>query len=166
MTISIIVAKAQNNIIGNNNQLLWHLPNDLKFFKKTTSGHAIIMGRKTFESIGRPLPNRTNIIITRQTSYQPEGCIVKHSLKEAIEYATEQVQEENLFIIGGGTIYREALPLADKLYITEVHETFDGDTTFPALDTHEWQELSREDYPEDTKNQYPHSIISYQRKKA
>jgi dihydrofolate reductase len=129
-TISVICAIAQNRAIGKNNQLLWHIPEDFKHFKETTSGHPIIMGQRTYESIGRPLPNRTNIIITDDQSYQVEGCVIAHSIEEAIEKASA-VDQDEIFFIGGGMIYRQAVPIADKLYLTIVEGEFEADTFFP-----------------------------------
>jgi dihydrofolate reductase len=128
--ISVICAITQNRAIGKNNQLLWHIPEDFKHFKETTSGHPIIMGQRTYESIGRPLPNRTNIIITDDQSYQVEGCVIAHSIDEAIEKASV-VDQEEIFFIGGGMIYRQAVPIADKLYLTIVEGEFEADTFFP-----------------------------------
>jgi len=131
--ISIIAAVATNLAIGKNNQLLWHLPEDLKRFKELTKGHAVVMGQKTFESLGRPLPDRTNIIITLDRSFKAEGCIVVYSIDEALIEA-EKAENKEIFIIGGGSIYRQFLPLADKLYITRVEKDFDADTFFPPYD--------------------------------
>lgn len=160
MNLSILAAKATNNTIGENNQLIWRLPADLKHFRELTTGETVIMGRKTFESIGKALPERNNIIITRQPGYQAPGCEVVHSLEEAIQASA---QEENVFIIGGGEIYRQALDLAGTLYITEVHETFAGDTVFPEIDKGTWAETFREDHLADEKNPYDYSFVTYQR---
>ncbi|MDG1849677.1 MAG: dihydrofolate reductase [Flavobacteriales bacterium] len=145
MKVSLIIAVSENQVIGKNNDLVWHLPEDMKFFKKTTEAHFVIMGRKNFESIPhkyRPLPNRTNVIVTRQSSYEAEGCVVVRSIIEAIEKAKEAGDTEP-FIIGGGEIYRHALEndLIDRVYLTRVHENFDGDTFFPKLGT-EWKLIS------------------------
>ncbi len=139
--ISIIVAIAENNVIGANNQLIWHIPEDLKRFKALTTGHHIVMGRKTFESIGKPLPKRTNIIVSRNTKYAAEGCVVVASLKEAL---TVSASDSEVFIIGGGELYRQVLPMAHKLYITLVHKKFEGDTLFPEINYSQWREVSRE----------------------
>ncbi|NTU46025.1 dihydrofolate reductase [Candidatus Roizmanbacteria bacterium] len=128
--LSIIVAVGENREIGKDNQLLWHISADLKRFKSLTSGHPVIMGRKTFDSIGRPLPNRLNIIVTRDTTIVAEGCTVVHSLEEAI-FAAQQTETEEVFVIGGGSLYEQALPLAERLYITLVHTSFEADTFFP-----------------------------------
>lgn len=154
--ISIIVAVAENNVIGKDNDLIWHLPRDMKHFKETTTGHFIIMGRKTFESNGRPLPNRTNVIITRDKDFKAEGCVVVYSLEEALKLAKD---DPEAFIIGGGVIYKIALSLADRIYLTKIHQSFEGDTYFPELDMNEWAEISCQDFEPDEKNKYPFSII-------
>ena len=163
-TINIIVAKAENNVIGNKNQLIWHLPNDLKRFKQLTTGHPIIMGRKTFESIGKPLPNRTNIVITRNTVWTAEGIVTVHSLEDAIQLASRSDSE--IFIIGGGNIYQQALKLADVLEVTEVHQDFEGDAHFPEIDLNQWQETFREKHPADEKHSIEYSFVTYIRKKG
>ncbi len=160
--LTIIVAKAENHVIGNDNQLIWHLSNDLKRFKLLTTGHPIIMGRKTYESIGKPLPNRTNIVITRNTEWNPEGILVVHSLHEAIEKAKEFDSE--IFIIGGGNIYKQALELADTLEVTEVHHSFEGDTKFPEIDLEIWKEVFRENFEKDEKNEFDYSFVRFERK--
>jgi len=159
MTISIIVAIAKNNEIGRENDLLWRLPADLKRFKELTTGHTIIMGRKTFESLPKgALPNRRNIILSRNTNVSYENGEIYSSLDAAL---IKTINEEEVFIIGGGEIYNQALPLADKLYLTKVHADFpDADTFFPAINWSEWQETSRETYPADEKN--PHSFTFYE----
>lgn len=161
MKLSIIVAVSRNLVIGKDNQLIWKLSADLKRFKALTTGHAIIMGRKTFDSIGKPLPNRTSIVITRQKDYKIEGCLVVNSLEEALEKASDQ---KEVFVIGGGSIYEEAIAKADKIYYTKVHKNFDGDTFFPALDLKEWESVSRQDCMPDEKNEVPYSFIDYKRK--
>ncbi len=158
--ISIIVAAAENNVIGNNNDLIWHLPADLQFFKKTTSGNTIIMGRKTYESIGRPLPNRQNIVITRNSDLKIEGVDVVTSMDEALKIATSQEK----FIVGGGQIYKDALLKADRVFLTRVHQEFEGDTTFPVLNENEWKQVSRIEGTLDEKNTIPHSFLTFQRK--
>ena len=160
--IHLVVAKSDNNVIGHDNQLIWHLPNDLKHFKEITTGHPIIMGRKTFESIGRALPNRTNIIITRNKNYSIENTKVAHSLNEAIEIAKKI--DEDIFIIGGGKIYEQALDLVDILEVTEVHENFEGDTYFPEIDLNVWKEISRIKHHKDEKNKFDYSFVRYERK--
>ncbi|MGB6084478.1 dihydrofolate reductase [Moheibacter sp.] len=161
LKLIIIVAKAENNVIGNENQLIWHLPNDLKHFKNLTSGHPIIMGRKTFESIGKPLPNRTNIVITRNSNWNADGVLTANSLEEAIEKAKELDPE--VFIIGGGNIYEQAMDWADALEVTEVHHSFEGDTKFPEIDLSVWKETSREKFGKDEKHLFEYSFVRYER---
>lgn len=160
--ITIIAAIGNNNELGKNNDLIWHLPADLKRFKKITSGHTILMGRNTFESIGKPLPNRTSIVITRNKEYRQEGCKVVHSLENALQMVQEN---EKVFIIGGAQIYRESLEkdLVDQLDITVVHENFDADVFFPKIEKQRWKEFSREDFKSDAKNKYNYSFIQYRR---
>ena len=158
--LSIIVAVADNGIIGDQNSLLWHIREDMLRFKRITTGHPVIMGRKTFESIGRPLPNRTNVVVSRQ-NIEIDGCIVVHSIEEAI---TSFSGEEEIFIIGGAQIYEQALPLADKIYLTLVHRDYDGDTSFPQVNEDDWEETSREDYERGEKFDAPFSFIDYVRK--
>jgi dihydrofolate reductase len=141
MDISIIVAIAENDVIGNNNQLIWHIPDDLKRFKALTMGHHIIMGRKTWESIGRALPGRVSIVVTRNADFQANGALIAHSVEEAIELAKA---DNEVFIIGGGELYKQALPMANKLYLTKVHKAFKGDVSFPAIDYNHWLEIFQE----------------------
>jgi dihydrofolate reductase len=160
--ITIIAAIAENNALGKDNQLLWHLPDDFKRFKKVTSGHHVIMGRKTFESIGKKaLPKRTNIIITRQTDYDASCIVLASSLKKALQIAKT---DDNPFILGGGMIYKEAMKFADRLDITLVHHTFDADTFFPEIDLNIWKEKSRKFHPKDEKHDYDFSFVVYERK--
>ena len=164
MNVSIIVAVSENGVIGKDNDLIWHLPRDMKFFKDTTLGHNIIMGRKNFESIPhkfRPLPNRTNIIVTRQTDYSAEGCIAVNSVEEALEIARKNGDKEP-FIIGGGEIYKIALDknLVDKIFLTKVHHSFDGDTFFPKLGR-EWKENGRIDCKADERHTYDYSFLTF-----
>ncbi|MDT0553120.1 dihydrofolate reductase [Urechidicola vernalis] len=159
--VTIIAAIAENNALGKNNDLIWHLPADLKRFKKTTSGHHIIMGRNTFESIGKPLPNRTTVIITRNKDYNATGCIVVDSLDKALEVAKE---DESPFIIGGAQIYEQAINLVDQLDITEVHHQFEADVFFPEIDMSIWEEVKREHFKKDEKNDFDYSFISYIKK--
>lgn len=159
--VSIIVATARNRAIGCANKLLWHISEDLRRFKDITTGHPVIMGRRTFESIGRPLPNRTNVVVTRRKDYHPEGCVVAGSLVEAIGMFPE---EEEVFIIGGGQIYEQALPLADKIYLTLVHDYYDGDTFFPEWDPRDWTETSRATYSRGESFDKSFSFIDYLRK--
>ena len=143
--ISLIAAVSENNVIGNKGALPWHLPRDFAFFKETTVEHTVVMGRKTFESIGRPLPNRKNIILTRQ-DVSFDGCTVVHSIDEI-------PQEEDVFVIGGAEIYNQFLPLAKRLYITVVHTTLEGDTYFPAIDPATWKCVSSQRHEKDEKNE-------------
>jgi len=159
----IMAAKAKNNVIGKDNDLVWHLPADFKFFKQTTKGHTLIMGRKTFESLGNPLPHRDSWIVTRNKDYSAEGITTFHDLHEAIE-AAEKSGLETVFILGGGEIYRQSMQIMDKLIITEVHEDFDGDTFFPEIDMNVWKETSREEHKADEKNKYDFAFVQYERK--
>lgn len=154
--LSLIVATDNENGIGKNNQLLWHLPNDLKFFKTTTSGHTIIMGRKTFDSIGKALPKRRNIVISRQPAFKIEGVEVYPNLETALQACAN---EDEVFIIGGGEIYKQALPKTQKIYLTKVHHEFDADTFFPMLDAEEWEVTFKEDHLKDEKHLYDYSFV-------
>jgi len=163
MTISLLVACAENGVIGKQGQLLpWRLSSDLKRFKELTMGHPIIMGRKTYETIGRPLPGRLNIVVTRDPNFAAEGCTVVHSVGNAIDKATAADSNE-IFIIGGGVIFEETLPLAHKVYLTEVHATPDGDTFF-RYNKADWNEVDRQDFAADDKNQYPYSFVTLTKK--
>lgn len=157
--VSIIVAVAKNGVIGDKNSLLWHISEDLRFFKRTTSGHPVIMGRKTYESLGRPLPNRTNVVISR-TADSIEGCSVARSLEEAIGMFSS---DEEIFIIGGAQIYALALEVADRFYLTRVDHEYEGDTSFPAWDESAWQLLSREEHERGEKYPYPFAFEVYER---
>jgi dihydrofolate reductase len=158
MTISAIVATARNLVIGHQNQIPWYLPADLKYFKKVTMGHHVIMGRKSFESIGRPLPNRTNVVITRDLFYLATGCTVVHSIQEALALA-EANGETEAFVIGGGEIYRQSWPYLDRIYLTEVDmEPEEGDVFFPVIDEKKWREVSRDAHPADEKNEFAYSF--------
>lgn len=161
MDISIIVARSKNNVIGGNNTLLWHLPADLKFFKEKTLGRHIIMGRKTYDSIGRPLPGRKTIIVSRQKDYQVEGCQVRNSLLEAIDLARSSGESE-VIICGGGEIYQEALLLANRLYLTEVDLVIEGDTFFKH-DLSAWKVIQQEYHLIDDKNTLNYSFDIYER---
>ncbi|MGC6432099.1 MAG: dihydrofolate reductase [Jejuia sp.] len=159
--LTIIVAAAENNAIGLGNKLIWHLSDDLKRFKALTSGHHIIMGRKTFESFPKPLPNRTHIVITRQKDYKvPSGVIVAHSIDDAIDAAKNDTQP---FIIGGGQIYKQAMTLVDKIELTRVHETFEADAFFPEIDASVWKETSNIFNKRDAEHDYEFSFITYER---
>ncbi|MCW3086088.1 MAG: diacylglycerol kinase [Bacteroidetes bacterium] len=160
--ISIIVATSENNVIGKDNTLIWHLPADMKFFKEKTNGHCIITGRKNYESIPekfRPLPNRTNIVITRQKDYSAPGAIVVSSIEEAIEKA-KQTGDPEIFIIGGGEIFKQSLKYTDRVYLTKIYHTFEGDTFFPDLDPSEWKETQRTKGIVDEKNKFAHDYIT------
>ncbi|MGI4804000.1 MAG: dihydrofolate reductase [Janthinobacterium lividum] len=159
MTITLIVAVSSNNIIGKNNQLIWHLPADLKHFKQLTTGHAVFMGRKTYDSIGKPLPNRRNIVISR-TVKNIAGCEVVASLEEGFKLCAD---EETVYIIGGAEVYREALPIANQIELTRIHQEFNGDTFFPEFNLKQWQEIKREDFKLDEKNAYAYSFITLNR---
>lgn len=150
--ISIIVAMGRNRVIGKDNDLIWHLPGDLKHFKETTMGKPLIMGRKTFESMGEALPGRTNIIVTRKTGYTAPGCLVAHSLESALEMVSG---EPEVFIAGGGQIYRQAIPLADRMYITIIDHSFDGDTSFPEFSEKDWKIIEERYHGADERNKYP-----------
>ncbi len=159
--LSIIVALSENNVIGRENNLPWKLSADLKRLKSITMGHHLIMGRRTWESLGRPLPGRTNVVITSDKNYKAEGGVVVHSLNEALQTSSN---DNEAFIFGGGKIFKEALPKVNKIYMTIVHAKIDGDTFFPELDKKEWQEIEREDFEADEKNQYDYSFITLKRK--
>nr|WP_223593265.1 dihydrofolate reductase [Neobacillus bataviensis] len=160
--ISFIVAMDENRVIGKDNQLPWHLPEDLKFFKRVTMGHPIAMGRKTHESIGRVLPGRENIIITRQKEYESEGCTVFTSVEEFVKNCREQSDE--IFVIGGAEIFKETFPYADRLYITHIYENFAGDTFFPEFDLEQWELTSCEKGIKDEKNPYNYEFRIYDKK--
>lgn len=160
--ITIIAAAAENNALGKDNDLVWHLPNDFKRFKKLTTGHYIIMGRKTFESFPKPLPQRTHIIITRSKDYlvHHANCMVAHSLKEALD----RVAHEEAFIIGGGEIYEQGMPFADAIELTRVHGTFEADTFFPEINQEEWELVAQEHHPKDERHAYAFTYLTYIRK--
>ncbi|MBO9672348.1 MAG: dihydrofolate reductase [Sphingobacteriaceae bacterium] len=155
-SLAIAVAIGENYAIGKNNQLLWHMPADLKFFKQTTSGHTVIMGRKTFDSVGRPLPNRRNIVITRDTQLKIEGVEVVNSLNKALEVT--KTEEKPVFIVGGAEIYKQALPQTQTLYLTTIHHHFDADTFFPEINRNEWKVISSETHKADEKNKYDYTF--------
>ncbi|MBF4514883.1 dihydrofolate reductase [Flavobacterium sp. ANB] len=156
--IIMIAAVAENNALGKNNELVWHLPNDFKRFKSLTTNHHIIMGRKTFESFPKPLPNRVHVVITRQTDYHPEGCIVVDSIEKAIAVCPEN---EDSYIIGGGEIYNLALPYSDIIEITKVHHAFEADTFFPEINKNEWQLVETEENFKDEKHLYDYTYETY-----
>ena len=166
MTISSIVAVAANQVIGRNNQLIWRLPADMKYFRDKTEGHCVITGRKNYESIPekfRPLVNRTNIVVTRQKNYNAPGAIVVNSIDAALSKA-RALGESEVFIIGGAEIYKQTLPLIDLLYITEIHHSFDGDAFFPKIDSSEWIELSRKHCLPDEKHAFAYTFCIYKKK--
>lgn len=165
MIISMIAAMGENRVIGRDNDIPWHLPDDFQYFKKTTKGHHVLMGRKNWESLPhsyRPLPNRTNLIITRQQDYKAEGGTVIHSLKQAIQIA-EKAGEKEAFIIGGGEIYRMGLELADRIYLTEINGIFEGQVTFPEFDKSIWKEASRMHHAIDDRHKYSFDYVLYQK---
>jgi len=157
----MIAAAAENNALGKDNDLVWHLPDDFKRFKRLTSGHYIIMGRKTFESFPKLLPNRTHVIITRKKDYQPEGTIVVHSLEEAIKVSK---LDEQPFIIGGGEIYKMGMEVATKVELTRVHGEFDADTHFPEINKEEWELVKEQFHEKDEKHDYAFTYLTYERK--
>lgn len=166
MIISMIAAMGSNRVIGKDNDIPWHLPDDFKYFKETTKGHHVLMGRKNWESLPpsfQPLPGRPNVIITRQSDYNAEGGHVVQSLDQALDIA-RQNNEEEAFIIGGGEIYRMGLDLADKIYLTEINQSFDGQVTFPEFDKSIWQEESRIHHPTDERHKYSFDFVVYSRK--
>lgn len=162
MTLSAIVAISANNVIGKDNELPWYLPADLKYFKRTTLGHPVIMGRKSYDSIGRPLPKRTNIIVTRDPYYISSNILVAHSIGEAVDLAKDMESEET-FIIGGAMIYESSLPLLDRMYITEVNANIEGDTFFPEWNQEEWKLISEEHHTSDEKNEFDYAFKIYER---
>ena len=164
MLISQIVAVAENKVIGKDNDLIWRLPADLKHFKNITMGHCMLMGRKNYESIGRPLPGRTTIILTKNKDYKVEGCHVVFCIEEGIALA-KSLEESELMIIGGGEIYNQTLPLTQKIYYTTVHSDFDGDTFYPSLSEPEWKLLNQDFHTADEKNKYDYTFKEYKRTK-
>lgn len=163
MKISLVAAVANNLVIGKENELVWKLPTDFKRFKSITSGHYIIMGRKTFESLGKPLPNRTHLVVTRNEDYQvPEGHHTFTDINDAFIFCLEKGLE-NIFIIGGGEIYKESIDIADEMLLTHVDASPDGDTFFPPWKPQEWKETFREFHPKDEKNEFDFSFVNYER---
>ena len=163
--ISIIVAASENNVIGKDNTLIWNLPADMKFFREKTTGHCIITGRKNYESIPekfRPLPNRTNIVITRQKDYTAPGALVAHTIEEALQKA-KATGDPEIFIIGGAEIYRQSLKYTDRIYLTRIHQSFDGDAFFPVLHPAEWREIQSTKGTVDEKNKYAHDYLVFEK---
>ncbi len=165
MIVSSIVAVAKNNVIGRQNDIPWYLPSDLKYFKKTTLNHHIIMGRNCFESIGRALPKRTNIVITRQPFFMASNCLVARSIEEALEIALDNGEQE-AFIIGGGQIYTQSVPFWDKIYLTEVDLDVKGDIFFPSINYEEWNLISEKAHQADEKNNHAYTFKVFERKEA
>lgn len=163
MIKSIIVAKSDNNVIGKDNGIIWHMPADLKYFKSKTMGHYIIMGRKTLESMDKPLPGRTTIVVTRNRNYRAEGCLIVHDIQDAFRIA-EQNKQEEIFILGGAEIYKLTIDIADKIYLTEIKAHFEGDAFFPEIDPGKWREVRREEHEADEKNRYPYAFVDFVRK--
>jgi len=167
MKLALIAAVAENGAIGKDNQLLWHLPADLQHFKRLTTGHTVVMGRKTYESIGKPLPNRINVVVTRQPDFQAEGCVVVHSLDEAMSQATSNLKPQpsnhQLFVIGGAELYAQALPLANTLYLTEVKANPQGDAFFPTINLMDWDELSRSPHQPDERHAHAFEFVELER---
>ncbi len=160
MSLSLILAASQNGVIGANNRLPWRLPADLAYFKRLTLGHSVVMGRKTYESIGKPLPGRANIIITRQANFQAAGCQIALSLDAALALCPPA---DEVFIIGGADIYRQALPRADKIYLTRIHADFTGDLLMFNINPVLWQETSRQNFEPDEKNEYRYSFFIFEK---
>lgn len=164
MTIALIAAISENRVLGKNNELVWHLPKDMRWFKTKTMGYPVVMGRKTFESFGNPLPGRTNIVITRNPDYRAEGTIVVASLDAALAEAA-RYHTDTIFVAGGAEIYRQALPLADTMYLTHVHARVEGDAFFPEFSEVEWQSVATESVPADEKHAYPFDFVTWKRVK-
>ncbi|MBP7805288.1 MAG: dihydrofolate reductase [Candidatus Pacebacteria bacterium] len=171
MIVSMIAAIGKNNQLGKDNTLLWHMPADMKHFRETTRGHTVIMGRKTFESLPNgPLPKRENIVVTRDTGYMKTGIVVMHSLPEALRYAAleqgkhfeEKQEETEVFIIGGGELYKEGMNFANKLYITRIDDSPEADTFFPEIDS-KWKEISKEEFPADAENPHAYTFLTYKK---
>lgn len=163
MEIAIIAAVSENNVIGNKNKIPWHLPADLKYFKKTTLGHPVIMGQNTYESIGKPLPKRVNIILSDDKDYKVSGCFVFNSIPEAIDYLKNK-RHKKAFVIGGASIYKQFINTADEIYLTRVLGNFNGDTYFPQIDADKWKVFSQKLYPKDDNNPYDMVFIIYNRR--
>lgn len=162
MRIALIAAASENDVIGRDNDLPWHLPDEFRHFKQTTAGHHVIMGRRTWESRGKPLPKRVNIVISSQPDYAAPGAIVVSSLTEALHVA-ESAGETEAFVIGGTRVYAEALPIADRLYLTRVHAVLEGDASFPSFDATQWREVERREHPVDERHAHAFSICTFDR---
>lgn len=158
--VALVVAMDEQGVIGRGNRLPWHLPADLKHFKAITLGKAVVMGRRTYESIGRPLPGRTNVVVTQATDYDAPGCRLAHNIGEALALAGDS---DEIMVIGGGVLYGACLPLARRIYLTRVHHRFPGDTHFPPLNSQAWRQVDRVDCPADADNPYPYSFIVLER---
>lgn len=163
MIVSLIVAASQNGVIGRDNRLPWRLPADLAYFKHLTMGYPVLMGRKTHQSIGKPLPGRTNIVVTGQPDYQAEGCLLTHSIEAALEFCRDETE---IFVIGGATIYQQMLARAHKIYLTVIYHDFEGDTFLFAYDKSDWAEVSRADCEPDEKNKYAYSFLVLERQSS
>ncbi|MBB2952585.1 MULTISPECIES: dihydrofolate reductase [Sphingobacterium] len=161
LKITLIVAATENNVIGKGNKMPWHLPNDLKYFKKNTLEHSVVMGRKTFESLGKPLPDRRNIILTRDMTAKSDDVDIANSFQEVLNYCRD---EREIFVIGGGEIFKQTLPFADKILLTRLHTTIDGDAYFPELPAHEWTLKSEDKHEKDEKHAFDYSFQVYVRK--
>ncbi len=162
MIVSLVAAASENNVIGKNNTLPWRMPADMKFFKNLTINHTVVMGRKTYESMGKPLPGRKNIIITRNKDFKADGCIVLGSFPEVLEYCKT---ESEIFVIGGAEIYHQLISKADKIYLTRIHSKFEGDAYFPDIQANEWEETLRSSFTADEKNPYSYSFLEFLRRK-
>ncbi len=160
-TLTMIAAAAKNNALGKDNDLIWHISDDLKRFKRLTSGHAIIMGRKTFESMPKALPNRTNIILTKKQNYQPEAALVVHTVEEALALVKDDIQP---FVIGGGEIYRLFMEKCDRIELTRVHHDFEADVFFPSIDSNKWSIVAQEDISATENQPYNYSYLTYEKK--
>jgi dihydrofolate reductase len=158
-----IAAASENNVLGKDNKIVWHLPDDFKRFKQLTTSHYIILGRKTYESLGKPLPNRPHIIVTRQNNYKVPGCVIANSLEEAIKLAPS---DEDVFVIGGGEIYKQALPFTDKIELTRVHTQIEGDTFFPEINSDEWELVKEVYHPKDEKHALDFTYQTFIRSKT
>lgn len=171
MVSSIIVAAASNGAIGGDNKMLWHMPTDMKYFKNMTTNHTVIMGRKSYDALGKPLPNRVNIVISKNENYKLNGCYTVTSLDEAFNLAQElysnndDAAEQQIFVIGGAQIYRLAMPLVDKLLVTEIKGEFDGDAFFDKVDQNIWEETARDSHKKDDKNAFDYDFVVYERRK-